>query len=475
MSIRLQSLISTVVVALVVVFVFEEWIYGRLNLAGQSYLIAKVASESFLYCLLLLLVADRLAQGKLAQYRPSYFDLVLFMFLALAALSTILNDGSLMDGALNVRTMLRFTSIYYIIVLSGWIPTERQLRQLISVLVAIAIVQSILITSQHIAGDEFRDSFFAGVETKVEIYGIERTAGVMEAKKGAGFGTFGKTPLAAFFLLLVATVCVAAAQCLSGTHRRKWWLAFGVIFVGILFTYKRAPLLLAVLIPVIVAWFAGNRQFSRRYVIAVAIVVPVILLFLITIRPAQYIKEKETQINPVESFAQLFSSDYWTITATKARGWVILEVAEEALGSFKPLGYGPDEDNAKSKLATKGGEFSKLVGWGALDDVYIVACLVYYGPVGVVLLVLAFYYLYRQGILASRLASNCQDRFLGVCLGSLLIVMLLSVFVVRLLEFRSFAFLFWTLAGIVVATLQRPKQLFIKSTREYPSHTVIST
>jgi hypothetical protein len=135
-----------------------------------------------------------------------------------------------------------------------------------------------------------------------------------------------------------------------------------------------------------------------------------------------------------------------------------MEVGKQALISFKPIGYGADEENAKSKLAVKGGEFAKLVGWGAFDDVYIVAGLVYYGPIGVGLLLAAFYDVFERG---KRLVYLRQPnaRLVGVSVSVLQVMTLLSVFISRVLEIRVFAFTFWVMAGITVVLSSRTERL----------------
>ena len=92
-----------------------------------------------------------------------------------------------------------------------------------------------------------------------------------------------------------------------------------------------------------------------------------------------------------QSLYQLSCADYLAVSPTKVGHWMIMEVGWQGLASFKPVRNGADEENAKGMLAAKGGELGKLVGWGAFDDVYIVAILVCYAPLGVVLLLATFY------------------------------------------------------------------------------------
>ncbi len=456
--VRIQPLLGSLVAFLVVVFVFEESLYGRLGLSGTGYLVAKALPELVLYCTLLLVLADRLVSGKLARYQPSIFDLFLTIFVGLAFLSLWINGGSIVEGALNLRTMLRYVSVFYIIALTGWRPTIEQFERLFRILVYLGLLQSGLILLQHLLGDAFRDAWFSAPRAEVEINGVQRLLGQMDTKLGAGFGTFGKTPLAAFFLLFVMTIVACRATMSSGRTARRGWLVYVVLLLGVYFTYKRAPLLIALIVPILAAWMSGRFVAVRRYLVAAMVIVPLAMVAIMQSAPDKYVREKEVRLSPAESLGQLFSDRYWSIASSKSRGWMIREVGAQALGSFRPLGYGPDEARAKRELSATGGEFSKLAGWGAFDDVYLVACLVYYGPIGVLLLLLAVLVVYRR---ARRLGRNGRSFYLrvaGTSLGVLTVIFLLSTLVVRLPEFRSFAFAYWALAGIVMVATSREGQ-----------------
>jgi hypothetical protein len=452
--IHLKTAIPKLAIFLALVFVFEESIYGRLALGQGSYLIAKAWTEGLLYASLLLLIFHKLARGEMWQYRPTFFDFCILAFVCVALLSTQLNNGSILPAMLNVRTMLRYLVIYYVIVLAAWVPARGKMMGLFKILVAVAIVQAFLIILQHFVGDSFRDQYFSPPEVKISTSDFSNIMNVINSKIGAGYGTFGKTALASFFLLFVATIALALAQCRRIKNGIVWWIAYGIILVGIFFSYKRAPLILALMAPILTAWFLGRKTLARRYSFAVLIVAPFAVLLILSVMPDQYVKGKNEEISPVQSFAQLFSKEYWETTTNRSRGWMILEVGRQSLISFKPVGYGADEENAKAILAAQGGEFGKLVGWGAFDDVYVIAALVYYGPLGAGLLIAGFVYIYRRAKLLTG-SSDLELRLVGVSLCTVLVLMILAVFVVRLLEFRVFALLLWMFAAIAVSQHRR--------------------
>ena len=435
-----KKFIAKLIAIYIIVFVFEETVYGHLNLDGVAYLVAKTATEVFLYIFLILLILHRLNSGSLLRYRITRFDFYIFAFITFAFISTFFNDGSILQGAINIRTMLRYMAIYYIIILINWAPSEQQVLRFLKLLVSIALFQSILIAIQHIAGDDFRDTYFAPPQGETIIAGINTIYGTVASKIGAGYGTFGKTPLAAFYLLFVAVITIAVALSQPQKDAKKWWLAYIIILVGIYFSYKRAPLLIAFIAPILVAWIINRRRLAIRYAAILSMLIPFALILLLSVKLSNYVKEKEVEVSPIESIAQLFSEEYWSISLAKSRGWMITEVGQQVFASFKFLGYGADEDHTKASLATIGGEFSKLVGWGAFDDVYIIATLVYYGPIGISLLMMAFYSIYCQGKKLAIYSPNPFYRAIGASLTTIIIVSLISIFVVRLPEFRPFCF-----------------------------------
>ena len=437
----------------VAIFVFEETLYGRLGLSPTSYMVAKTSTEVFLYALLLLLILNRFTQTKLPSYRISTFDVCILFFFGTVLISLMINGGSFVYSALNVRTMLRYVAIYYIILLSGWVPIAGQMYRFARFVVIVAVIQSVLIVGQHFFGGDFIEAYFSPVQVEANIAGISKILGNADLKIGAGYGTFGKTSLAAFYLLFSAVMSVAMALLGDVRRKRRWWFAYIIIFIGIYFSYKRSALLLLMIAPLIMAFIAGNGKVVRRWFMVAVISVPIIVLVVLLFKPDGKLKEKAQEVSPVTSLAALMTEEYWEGSASHSRGWMIIEVGKQAFVALKPMGYGADEENAKKQLSKLGGEFGKLVDWGAFDDVYIVAGLIYYGPVGIGFLIYAYYFIYRRGKDLARLKTLPMYRAAGATLATSAVLLLLSVFVSRVPEFRAYSFCFWVLSGMVVAVV----------------------
>ncbi|MBK7353134.1 MAG: hypothetical protein IPJ05_05565 [Nitrosomonas sp.] len=145
----------------------------------------------------------QLNNKRVKRYQLTFFDYCVVLFLCVAFISTLANEGSLVQGAINIRTMLRYTVIYYIIVISGWIPTEKQFNRFIKLLICLAILQTILTGLQHFLGDDFRNQYFSPlVLSEDTTNGIQLLKEGKETKLGAGYGTFGRPAALSFFCYL---------------------------------------------------------------------------------------------------------------------------------------------------------------------------------------------------------------------------------------------------------------------------------
>ena len=447
LAIHLKTFIAKLITVYIFIFVFEETIYGQLSLGPTTYLIAKTATEAFLYFVLLIVIAYQLSRKRLQLYQLTFFDYCIALFLFIALISTLVNEGSLIQGTINARTMLRYLVIYYIIVISGWLPTEKQFNKLIKLLIFLAILQAFITGLQHFVGDDFKNHYF-GPLLPIESNTLEILLEAKETKIGAGFGTFGRPAALSFFLLLVSAILLVTLHDTSSPKKYLLWIGYFILLLGIYFSYKRGPLILALISPIIIASLMGYKAMVWRYIVLGIVLIPLIFIFLPAFTPTEYINAKNTQLSPIESVAQLFSSEYWENTNTSSRGWFIQEVGIEALSSSKLIGYGADPENAQKILAQQNNNFAKLIGWKAFEDVYIVAMTIYYGQIGTLLIILSYCYLFKIALKRLNKTIGYLRRIKIILVVSILLLAG-GIFLERVLELRAFTFIFWVFAGLV--------------------------
>lgn len=450
LTIHLQTFIAKLITVYIFIFVFEETIYGQLSLGPTTYLIAKTITEVFLYFILLMVLVYQFSHKHLKRYQLTFFDYCVLLFLCIAFISTLINEGSLVQGAINIRTMLRYIVIYYIIVLLGWIPSEKQFNRIIKLFIYLAILQAILTGLQHFLGDDFRNQYFSPlVLSEDTTNGIQLLKEGKETKLGAGYGTFGKPAALSFFLLLVSAILLVILHDTHSPKKYLLWVGYIILLVGIYFSYKRGPLILALALPIFAAWFMGYKNIAWRYIAFSLLLAPILFILLSAFAPAEFTDAKNERLSPTEAVAQLFTNEYWENSNTSSRGWFIQEVGVESLTSAKLIGYGADPENAQKILAQQNSNFAKLIGWKAFEDVYIVAIVIYYGPIGALLVILAFSQLLRISLIRLNYPIY-YFRKIKVIFTLSILVLIGGIFLERILELRAFTFIFWVFAGLVV-------------------------
>jgi hypothetical protein len=141
-----------------------------------------------------------------------------------------------------------------------------------------------------------------------------------------------------------------------------------------------------------------------------------------------------------------------------SRGWIIMEVGLPVLQSFKLFGYGPSGDESLGRMVQENVSgtmpFQNL---GIINDVYWVALLSYYGFIGIILLTLILYKLFKTSIMVYKNSPSTIYAMLGLSMAVFVILAVPYTFIVRTFAFRPFAFYFWMLAGIVASEYRRLK------------------
>ena len=449
LTINLQTFIAKLITVYIFIFVFEETIYGQLSLGPTTYLIAKTATEAFLYFVLLIVIVYQLSKKRLQYYQLTFFDYCIALFLCLALISTLVNEGSLIQGAINIRTMLRYIVIYYIITLLGWVPSEKQFNRILKLIIYLAIFQTFLTGLQHFLGDDFRNQYFSPLVLSEDIAnGIQLLKEGKETKLGAGYGTFGKPAALSFYLLLVSAILLVILHDTHSPKKYLLWIGYIILLIGIYFSYKRGPLILALALPIFTAWFMGYKSIAWRYIVVGLLLTPILFILLSAFAPKEFTDAKNERLSPTEAIAQLFTDEYWENTNTSSRGWFIQEVGIEALSSSKLIGYGADPENAQKILAQQNNNFAKLIGWKAFEDVYIVAMTIYYGQIGTLLIILSYCYLFKIALKDLNKTIGYLRRIKVILVVSILLLAG-GIFLERVLELRAFTFIFWVFAGLV--------------------------
>jgi len=446
--------------ALVVYLPLEEFLLKWVPGDGLHALL-RVVPELLLFGTLAGLVAGRCVRGLAWPSTP--IDRPLLAFVALALVSLLLSGGEWLGGLVNLRVLLRYVAATYVV----WLlrPGERERRRWLGLVLAGAIGQGLiglLQVSQGGAGE-----FWLPRSAALELGGYSREVAVLSGgiERGAVLGTTDHS--VAFALFLLVAVALAAARLVAGPTRRTG-LLFGVLALcalGILFSYARSCQLALVFVVLLLAWWRRRARIVQRFFAFGAALTPLILgvLLLVPALPRTgFAKEKETAVSPLESFTALFQPEYLE-AARSARLWVLIDVGGTIVEETGWIGLGPDAEHVREELLRAGGAaLSRLIAYRALEDVYWVALLAYYGFLGLALFLAVLWALVGPVRRVAAASTEVWARTAALALGALLVVVVPLSFLAPTFDFRTFAFYFWLLAGLVLVAegeLARAREL----------------
>ncbi len=425
-----------------------KWVPG----GELGYVLLRLGFEGLLYGALAAQVAARLVRGQ--RLPRTSIDVALGAFSLLALASLFLSQGSVLLGLVNLRVLLRYVAVFY---LAAWLePSAGERRRLLVLVLASGALQAVLGLVQFLQGGA--SAFWLPRPERIEIGGVTREFAALAGglEQGAVLGTTDHS--VAFALLLLVAGTLAAALYLAGAARSRVQAGLllalvGLALAGIVFSYVRSCLFAFVLALAALAWSERRGLPLRRLLPAAVLLAPLAVAGLLLYAgggAATFAREKETRVSPLASVEALFTPEYLQ-AARSSRLWVLREVGGEIARSAGWLGFGPDEQNAKERLLRSGGaSLHRLIAYRAFEDVYWVALLAYYGFLGLTAFLLLLASLVRPALRARAAEDRWERGAAGALLALLLVLGPLS-FLAPTFDFRTFAFAFWLLAGLVAA------------------------
>jgi hypothetical protein len=446
-----------IVLGLIGYFPFEDFVLKWLPVSDVVLTVLRLGSEVVLYGLLLMVIVNRLWKGYSIQKTP--VDRFLLAFIALAGISIFLNHAPLLGSIINMRVLVRYITIYYVIV--NLHLTRKQIQQLLFFIIFIAFGESLLAIVQHFIGVS---DFWYPRQSEVEVAGYQKTYAILSKgiEEGASIGTFGHS-VAMGLYLLISEVLILGQILVSweGRYTRKqlMLLALGaLIFVAIFFSYSRGLMLSACqAFPMILFCLKRRRSLLTCLCLGGFAVYVFVCIGLIVGGQHGFVDVKKAYVNPVDNLTMLFTSEYFEQTSS-GRQWILTEVSKAILMSGNLIGFSPDEETAREKIvASSGGALSKLLSYKAFEDVFWVAMLAYYGFIGLGLFVLVLLRIYRAAIWVVRHSFYRIDRVTSVATSVLVLIVLPMTFIIKTFEFRHFSFYFWLISGLVMAEYIRLK------------------
>ena len=459
---------SLLIWILILFIPFESVILSNIPLPTSIYAASLYLHELFIYMMFGLVLFQRITREGWLNKTP--IDWLLIAFICLGAFSTLANRAPVVDAMVNMRALLRYFALFYVVVNVEISPIA--VRRFYRSLVAIAIFEVLVASFQHfVTSPGFllpRDSEIAIAGKTVDLKIISQSfSGGREV--GSANATFADTIYLALFFIVIFTWILSQ---LSGFHKfhfhRKLWQIFtlGFIAIGLMFTYSRASFLAAlVAVPVFLVLSSKIRSLVIISLLSfISIVTAVLVIKLadesqVKSNADKFINPRIAYSNPLENIAASFSSEYYETASSNSRGKFIVQIGTVILKSLNLYGYSPAQDFAKEKLAEKADlGIAAVIINASIDDVYWMAMVIYYGWLGLFLFWMILLRLFIAARYVQRHSPTGILKNTALTLATLIVISMPLTMIIRLWQFRSFAIFFWLLAGIVVAEYIRIKK-----------------
>lgn len=429
---------------------FLRWLPGIVPVA------LRFVPELILYGLLVWVCGIRLLRGRSLRSTP--IDYLLVAFAVSTAISMMLNDSPLVGSIINLRTIWRYLSVFYIVVnLDISLP---DVKRMLTGLKVVMLIQGIIGSIQYFLPASFNQAFFAPREFEIGTYKGESMAASGDLKVGATAGTFSDSAVLSAFLL------VGLSLFLSGIYATSGGLipnlpdigSLGAIMFGIFASKKRAALAIALITPLLVFYVYRRRKdlLNVTWLYGGMALFAVIAIIAVggAVESFSGADDRQKSIDLGTYFLQVFSPEYWRQSNEEARGWFMHTILNGVFSTHSWFGFGPDfwfTQIAIEDTLRRAPDIAKLKrDYGVFDDGFWFAFVAYFGIVGTLIYGFIIKRLYDAARWLTRVSTEPELRTLGATFATLIFVTVLYTFVERIFRLRAFSFYFWLLAGLVV-------------------------
>lgn len=429
---------------------FLRWLPGIIPVA------LRFVPELILYGLLVWVCGMRLLRGRSLRSTP--IDYLLIAFGVSTLISMVLNSSPFVGSIINLRTIWRYLSVFYIVVNLDISPPE--LKRMLTGLKIVILIQGIIGSLQYFLPASFNQAFFAPREFEIGTYKGESMAGSGDLKVGATAGTFSDSAVLSAFLL------VGLSLFLSGIYVTSNGLipslpdigSLGAIMFAIFASKKRAALAIALITPLLVFYVYRRRKdlVNVTWLYGGMALIGVIAIIAVggAVESFSGADDRQKSIDLGTYFLQVFSPEYWQQSNEEARGWFMRTILNGIFSTHSWFGFGPDFANTQLAIEDTlrtAPDIAKLErDAGVFDDGFWFAFVAYFGVIGTLIYGLIIKRLYDAARWLTRVSTEPEVRTLGATFATLVFVTVLYTFVERIFRLRAFSFYFWLLAGLMV-------------------------
>lgn len=429
---------------------FLRWLPGIIPVA------LRFVPELILYGLLVWVCGMRLWQGQSLRKTP--IDMLIAAFFVSTAISIVLNGSPIVGSIINLRTIWRYLSVFYVVVNLDISP--RDLKRMLNGLRVVILIQAVIGSLQYFLPASFNQAFFAPREFEIGDYKGSSMAASGDLKVGATAGTFSDSAVLSAFLLVGLSLFLSSIYAMSGglVPGLPDIGSLGAIMFAIFASKKRAALAIALIAPLLVFYVYRRRRdlLNVSWLYGGLALAGVIAIVAVggAVESFSGADDRQKSIDLTTYFLQVFSPEYWQQSNEEARGWFMRTILNGIFSTHSWFGFGPDFDQTQKAIR---GTLSTAVDMAKLerdapvfDDGFWFAFVAYFGIVGTVIYGFILKRLYDAARWLARVSAEPDYRTLGATFATLIFVTVLYTFVERIFRLRAFSFYFWLLAGLVV-------------------------
>lgn len=429
-----------IVLALALYLPLEDFLVKWLAVSDFTYLALRQVPDVLTLVAVGLVLAAKFVTGDRARGLGGWIDAAVVALVGAAAVSVGLNDASPMTALLNLKALLRYVLIAYVLVN---VPIDEDRVRLLFHVILVGVGIQMAVAALQLAGGRQVVSFFLPQSTDTTVAGldIEFTA-TWEAERGRVFGTIGQTVGFAGFMI------TGLAIWLTGEDRPlRYWA--GVLVFGLFLYYSGSR----------TALFTGFLLVLAHQHLTERASPSVLLLALALVAAGVAAAVSGVDLTETEVFS-IFTERYVEIAADQRLG-IVISVLPEFLSSVSlpriVFGFSGDPAVVEAFIAGMFNAPQTLVREiGVIEDVYWGAILLYYGAVGF----LSMVYLHARAIYETyRLRSTSSDARFPRELATVALFLLLAAVPMnlagRVFEVRQFSFYLWTCLGLALAYRQQ--------------------
>lgn len=433
-----------VVVFLTVYMPLETVILKFLPGSDQLFLVAQFGSEILIYLTFILFLLKYVLLDKPLRKTP--LDRMFFLFIGVAILTIVVNQSPLIGGLINIRSLLRYVILFYLVVNIDM--THKQAARLVKIILTMGFFQ-IIVGFVQLGSGGVINQFLLPRQTEISIAGQSRQFILLTKGRefNSIFGTLGDTLFFGLYMLIVLALSANRFRLWNARH-----IALsGVIIFAIGYSYARAALFGVCLLAFIVFTIRYGRKilFFASFLMLPLIIVFVIWVVGVVNSSEGFISPERESQNIIQNITGIFSREYIEIAKQQRLG-ALIGILPTVLANRPLLGFGPDEETTIDKINHVEPNFLyKVLDKRGFEDVYWVAFVAYYGLIGATVLILLLYKMYRSAKMIYQKTTYAVTKDIAlaaICMCGLTVFLL---FFYRVLEFRVYSFHFWLLFGLL--------------------------